>query len=259
MEEEILSAAESAPQEEAGDSEFQGASGGDTAPESGREAAITPSAEEEAEAGKAVLPIRYKHQTKELTMEQARLYAQKGMKFDELSPMLEKLKRMAAAEGQSLTSWADALEESRNQERYRSLLRECYGDRELAKRLFQVQRDQGQARYEADARAEADTERQAGEELHRRLAAEFLELKGEFPEVPDFAALPKAVVETAVRRGISLTDAYLRHRHAEEKRIAAAKTAGERAARAAVGSQAAGAGETEDPAIDAMLAGVWRQ
>ena len=66
------------------------------------------------------------------------------------------------------------------------------------------------------------------------------------------------MIEAAVDGGVSLADVYLRFQHGENQKIAAAKAAREAAARAAAGSQAAGAGENTDPAIDAMLAGIWR-
>ena len=61
-----------------------------------------------------------------------------------------------------------------------------------------------------------------------------------------------------MKKGISLTDAYLRHQHAENKKITAARTAQEQAAKVAAGPQSAGTGETADPAIEAMLAGIWK-
>lgn len=59
--------------------------------------------------------------------------------------------------------------------------------------------------------------------LHARLADDFLELKAEFPELTEFRQVPRGVVDMAVDKGISLTDAYLRHLHAQHKKTAAAK------------------------------------
>ena len=272
MDEERLSQAESAPQEDASDTQACTP----TSPSPGedeRAGTIPPvfldgekqgGAEEEgAGRGKAdgsavTIPVRYNHETRALSLDQARVLAQKGMKFDELSPTLEKMKFLAAAEGKSLPELADQLLQRRDQELYNGLLEECYGDEELAKRMFEAEKAKRQARWESAREQEAAAVAQDREELHRRLADQYLELKKLVPDIGEFSRLPRQVIEAAVDGGVSLADAYLRFQHGENQKIAAAKAAREAAARAAAGSQAAGAGENTDPAIDAMLAGIWR-
>ena len=146
----------------------------------------------------------------------------------------------------------------RDQELYDGLLEECYGDEELAKRMFEAEKAKRQARWESAREQEAAAVAQDREELHRRLADQYLELKKLVPDIGEFSRLPRQVIEAAVDGGVSLADAYLRFQHGANQKIAAAKAAREAAARAAAGSQAAGAGENTDPAIDAMLAGIWR-
>lgn len=92
--------------------------------------------------------------------------------------------------------------------------------------------------------------------LPKWLADEFVELQQEFPELAEFSAVPKAVLD-AVVKGKNLTDAYLRYQRTESKKVSAAKATQEQAAKASAGSQAEGAGETTNPTMDAMLAGVW--
>lgn len=150
----------------------------------------------------------------------------------------------------------DALVESQDKKLYDSIMEECYGDEKLAKRLFEVEKAQRQAKYESARQQETAAEQKAKEDLAKRLADDFVELQEEFPDITEFSRLPQQVVDTAVKKGISLTDAYLRHQHAENKKITAARTAQEQAAKVAAGPQSAGAGETADPVIEAMLAGV---
>lgn len=103
----------------------------------------------------------------------------------------------------------------------------------------------------------ADTDADADEALAQRLAADFEALCREVPEVSSFAAVPEAAVREAVEQGISLLDAYLRHAHREQRRVAAAQAAERAAATAAVGSQSDAAGEPVSPVVAAMLRGVW--
>ena len=127
----------------------------------------------------------------------------------------------------------------------------------LAKRLYEAEKDKWDARYASSKQAEAKAPEQDREDLTARLAEEFVELKSEFPDLAEFQQVPQTVVDMAVSKGITLIDAYLRYQHAEQKKLTAAKAAQEAAAKASPGSQAAGAGETNNPTIDAMMAGVW--
>lgn len=202
------------------------------------------------------IPIQYKHEARELTLEEAQDFAQKGLRYDEIAPTLDKLRFLAAANDKEISEMVDALVESQDKKLYDSIMEECYGDEKLAKRLFEVEKAQRQAKYESARQQETAAEQKAKEDLAKRLADDFVELQEEFPDITEFSGLPQQVVDTAVKKGISLTDAYLRHQHAENKKITAARTAQEQAAKVAAGPQSAGTGETADPVIEAMLAGV---
>ena len=239
----------------------------DTAPQDQPEGEATAAAgtTQEAEAGEAdnvqqpiTIPIQYKHEARELTLEEAQDFAQKGLRYDEIAPMLDKLRFLAAANDKEISEMVDALVESQDKKLYDSIMEECYGDEKLAKRLFEVEKAQRQAKYESARQQETAAEQKAKEDLAKRLADDFVELQEEFPDITEFSGLPQQVVDTAVKKGISLTDAYLRHQHAENKKITAARTAQEQAAKVAAGPQSAGTGETADPAIEAMLAGIWK-
>ena len=85
-----------------------------------------------------------------------------------------------------------------------------------------------------------------------RLAADFLRLSEEFPQLQSPAQLPDAVLDLAAGEGISLLDAYLRYRWQEEKKVLAATEKQEQAARQSAGSLSAGAPYTP-PEQDAFL------
>ncbi len=90
------------------------------------------------------------------------------------------------------------------------------------------------------------------EDITQRLAADFLVLSEEFPELHSPSQLPDAVLDTAATEGISLLDAYLRYRWQEEKRVLAAATQQEQASRQSAGSLSAGTANTP-PEQDAFL------
>lgn len=203
------------------------------------------------------IPVRYNHQSRLLTLEEARTLAQKGLKYDELTPALDKLRYLAAANHISLQEMADGLAKSQDNLLYQSILGECGGNETLAKRLYEAEKSRWQTGYASARDEDAETAREDRNRLTARLADDFLELKAEFPAIREFGDLPRAVVETAVNRNISLFDAYLRFQHSEKRRAAEAEAAREAASKASAGSLAAGTEEDTDPAVDAMLAGIW--
>ena len=85
-----------------------------------------------------------------------------------------------------------------------------------------------------------------------RLAEDFLALAEEFPQFVSPAQLPDVVLDVAARQGISLLDAYLRHRLQEEKKVAAAAEKRQQAANQSAGSLSRGAVQTP-PEQDAFL------
>lgn len=253
-ENEIMQPAESAPQE---DAESTATAAAEPTTEAVEALGTTPDAEPtEVVQQPITIPIQYNHESRELTLEEAQTLAQKGLKFDELSPTLEKIRFLATANGKSMQEMVDALAESQDKQLYQSILTECDGNEAIAQRLFDAEKAKRQSLYEDNQKQAAAAQEKEKADLAKRLADEFVELQQEFPELAEFSAVPKAVLDAAVK-GKNLTDAYLRYQRAESKKVSAAKATQEQAAKVSAGSQAEGAGETTNPTIDAMLAGVW--
>ena len=141
---------------------------------------------------------------------------------------------------------------------YDRLLREANGNRSVADRLMELEKSKRQTAAANAEREKTTAAERAKQAQTDRLAAEYLELKAEFPELADFKDIPKAVVETAVKSKMHLLDAYLRYRHTEGKKIAKNEQTHAAAAATAIGSMSANAPEPDsvDPFIQAMLAGV---
>ena len=55
------------------------------------------------------LPVKFNKQDYQLTLEEATVYAQKGMKFDTVEPMLDKLKTLAQQHGLGVRELVDTL------------------------------------------------------------------------------------------------------------------------------------------------------
>ncbi len=155
MDETIMQPAEALPEAEPASTATAAAEPTD---ETGEAADTTPAAdtEQDVQPGDGqpiVIPVRYNHESRELTLEEAQALAQKGLKFDELSPTLDKIRYLAAANQKSVQEMVDALVDGQDKQLYQSILEECGGNEALAKRLYEAEKDKWGARY-ANAREE---------------------------------------------------------------------------------------------------------
>lgn len=183
------------------------------------------------------LGVQFHNEHRTLTEEEAVGYAEKGMLYDEMTPLLDKLRLMAAGCDKTLPEMVDALMASHDNARLQQLTEEAGGNEEIARRLLKAEQDERQRTFERRQAESAGAEQSQREQLTQRLAAEYVETAKEFPELKEFKEIPESVVNTAIRSGIHLMDAYGRWKRAEERKIGAAKETAARAAASSTGSQ----------------------
>lgn len=222
-----------------------------------------------ADNGEAIR-VRYNHEDRQLSREEAAVYAQKGLKFDALAGQLgedalrrlpglaARLRELDSTGQRTLPELIDALAEAAGRQRLAALTAECGGNEKAAQRLLELERAQ---RGEAPVPGKPETVRTAApaQGLEERLADEFLVLRQAVPEITDFREVPADAVELAVSGGIPLLDAYLRIQYGEQRRAEEARKAAQAAAAASAGRQSDGTGETADPVLEAVLRGIWER
>lgn len=199
------------------------------------------------------LEVRYNHETRNLSREEAVTLAQKGIHYQSTYDTLE---RVAALKGQTVKEFLSGLEADQDNA-YRQGLIEKFGDDEdtIGKmmELYNINKQKTLDNARASQKAADEAKEQS---VHQRLADEFVEMKnGDFPELKEFKDLPEEVRRAAFD-GLSLSHAYLKYMHIENKKIAAAKASQEDAAKKSTGSMAGGKDEV-DSAESALLKGLW--
>ncbi len=203
-------------------------------------------------------PVSYGEDTRELTVEEMTAYAQRGMQYDEIAPVWDNLCRMASERGETPEQLIGAIAAAEERVMYERFLKEANGNRGIADRLLELEKNKRQAAATATLQAKQTAAESAKKEQTERLAAEYLELKAEFPELAEFKDIPQVVVQTAVKSKVHLLDAYLRYRHVEDKKIAQNNQTAAKAAAGAMGSMSADVPDPDsvDPYVQAMLDGV---
>lgn len=203
------------------------------------------------------IPVKYNKQYRELSPEQATVYAQKGMKYESMEPSLNKLKYLAAASGETLSDVVDRLYAVHDETLMEKLMQRTGGDQALADSLFRAEKEKHGKAFTSVLMAEQRAASVERYNTNSRLAREFTGLQKEFPELDRFEKIPDAVVRKSALTGESLLTEYLLHRHREERRVAAVNERQQAAGRRSTGRQSGAAADGSSAAVSAMRRGVW--
>lgn len=211
--------------------------------------------EPETEPAPVTIPVRYNHEDRELTLEEATRYAQLGLQQD---AQLQRLNRLAADNAKTLQQLIGDLEQSYREQVYAGLLEECGGNEAVARRLLDAEMKEKDAAYATRQQEAAKSAEDAKAARQEKLAGELQELMDEFPErVKAARDVPQSVYADAQKNGRSLLDAYLRYDRAEAKKVNAAKAAAASAAESTAGSQRDTApAQSPNPFMDALARGM---
>ena len=165
------------------------------------------------------IEVKFNKQLRHLSESEARDFAEKGMKYDSLIPVLDRLKGLSPDSSMSLAQLVDHLFKEREE------------------RASMEQNEQNEGRQ-------------------NRLTAQFIELKSKFPEV-NIREIPKSVIEQSLKGKIPLYYAYLGYLHGEKVKAERSSVAQEKASAAATGGLKDSPDRLSSPEIAAMLKGIW--
>ena len=88
-----------------------------------------------------LIPVKFNKEVKNLTLEEATLLSQKGLKYDAIEKQWERLKAFAKDDNISTTEFLDALEKRRTEQRIDELTKECGGNSEIAKKFVMLEKN----------------------------------------------------------------------------------------------------------------------
>ena len=165
------------------------------------------------------IEVKFNKQLRRLSESEARDFAEKGMKYDSLIPVLNRLKELSPDSSMSIAQLVDHLFKEREE------------------RASNEQTEQNEGRQ-------------------NRLTAQFIELKSKFPEV-NIREIPKSVIEQSLKGEIPLYYAYLGYLHGEKVKAERSSVAQEKASAAATGGLKDSPDRLSSPEIAAMLKGIW--
>lgn len=147
-----------------------------------------------------VIPIKFNKEIKEITLEEAKSLAQKGMKYDTVSEPLERIRSLAADSGKTLAEYVSFLE-----------------------------------KQQKSAQNESQTEKKDTPAAESELIKGINELLANAPEIKSIEDIPQSVLKAAKEKGGNLFDEYLRYQFEQSRKVRDALLSRENAERSAVG------------------------
>jgi len=224
-------------------------SGGENANENAAQGGDNAAAQEGIPA-EPFLKIKYNHEERGLSREEAATWAQKGIHYENTYNALE---RFATLKGVSVKEFVNGLEKAEDEAYRNSLMEKFGGDEDTVNNLMELYNLKKQQTLDNASKSRQEAAADEEQSVNARIADEFLKMKSEFPELTEFGALPKEVRQAAFE-GKALAWAYLEHKHKEAQKIAAAESAEQNAAKKQVGSMSTDGHDTgNDPFIDGIF------
>ena len=217
--------------------------------------AAAESASSNASEAPITVPIRFNHETKALSLDEAATYAQKGMAAE---PLMSKVRLLAAVFEETPAQALDKLINTHAEARKAEILEKVSGDETLANQLLEAEKSKYQKAVDEMTAAEKLADEQEKASVTDKLASDFIELQKEFPEILTVDKVPKSVISDAVNKNISLLDSMLRYDRKESKNIKAAIEKQQAAAQSSTGSVSSADNDGTSPEIEAMLQGLGR-
>lgn len=161
------------------------------------------------------ITVRFNHEDKVLTRDEAIQFAQKGLKYESVQPLLDELSYLASLRGKSPIDTVKefvALDEAV----YHNQLKSQYGEdqKTIDALMEKYKQDNVSKRAQFVSKEKEEAEKK---EFSEKLAEEFAELKGECPEIDSFDKIPPSVLKNA--KNENLLNAYLRYKNRQQVRI----------------------------------------
>lgn len=182
---------------------------------------------------------------------------QLGMKHRDFLPVHEQLKQLAHESGaKSVAEFVNNAFE-RNEQKYLEEAIASFG-KEQGERYYAFQKNERSKAFMRYQDQEQAAQKQAIDDRNARLAEQFLEMQGEYPEYTEFKAVPEEVVELSIQMNIPLLDAMTRFKRAEERKAAAAAQTAKKGEAATTGAMSSVTETGSDPLWNAFLRGARR-
>ena len=180
-----------------------------------------------------VIPVKFNKEVRNLSLEEASVLAQKGLKFDAIQKDYETLRQLANQKSMNVSAFIKSLQDDEEKQRLSILTEKCGGDGELAAHILELEKGN-----------------------KNNTDSDFEEFKEFFPDIKSADMLPPQVLENAALSGRNLLDEYLRYSLKEKLKVREAEKNYKSALKSSSGSQISHSGLVS-PETAEFLKGLW--
>lgn len=214
------------------------------------------SVSENTAATEPFISVQYNHKNRDFTREEAINFIQKGMHTESLRAKLEYL---AKSQGLDVNSLVEKIVLA-PEKAYRAHLEQMYGkdssDVEIGMAIYREKQSDEYKKLMRESESNFERELEI-KSVNSRLADEYINLKKEMPNAPDYSNLPDSVIREAAEGKKDLYSAYLRYLHREKIKIDAAKKSEKSAAAASTGAMKSNDQDDVSVIDKNFLSGLW--
>ena len=179
------------------------------------------------------IPIKFNKEERELSVEEAASLAQKGLKYDMITPDFDRLRSLAQQNGKSVGEFLSMVEGNLKKERRDEILSKCGGNEELTDNFISME------------------EKLSSDDGQLKELMEF------FPEISGYDELPEEVVIRSREKGSRILDEYLRHLHSLKMQKRASEEKEKDVKKHTLGSLKTEDTGAVDPVRNMFLKGLW--
>lgn len=213
-------------------------------------------ASEEKAVEEPFVSVQYNHKNRDFTKQEAINLIQKGMHTEALRTKLEYL---AKTRGTDINTLVDTLV-SAPENAYKMHLEKLYGEGhpnvDIGMKIYREEQSDTYKKIMSEEENSAKV-KQETENTNSRLAEEYIELKNQFPNAPEYSALPDSVIMEAVQGKRDLYSAYLCYLHQEKMKIDAENKTREASKTASSGKMSNTGADFISSAERSFLSGLW--
>ncbi len=214
---------------------------------------------EKSDEQKAFVSVQYNHKSRDLSKQEAIELIQKGMHTESLRTKLEYLADVYKTDINTLVDKMASMPEKEHREHLEKLYGKDSADVEIGMEIYrQKQSDQyKKIMTERNSKEMKEAENKEIKSVNSRLADEYLVLKAELPNAPEYAKLPDSVIIEAANGKRDLLSSYLCHLNREKIKIDAAQKIQEAANNASTRSMKSAGSDNVNSQERSFLSGLW--
>ena len=202
--------------------------------------------------------VQYNHKNRDFTKKEAIQFIQKGMHTENLRTKLEYLAKSQGVDVNTLVDKIVTAPENEHRKRLEMLYGKDSENVEIGMEIYRQKQSEEYKKFMGE-HDKSVKEQENIKNVNSRLADEYIALKTEIPDAPQYSELPDSVIIDAASGKRDLYSAYLHYLNKERLKIEAANKVKAAANAASTGKMGTGSENNLNSTERKFLSGLWQK